>query len=137
MPSSGSPRPRPAPLAPPPLPELEPAPELDAPPEVEPLLEPDEPIELEEFPELDPLPELETLPEWEAPPSPCGALPAVELLPHAPAITTRHTRHPVIAERNRTPGVAVSMLTPSCSGSGSHRRNPSCKRGYARAIQRR
>jgi hypothetical protein len=123
----------PAPPDPPPLPEL------DGPPEVEPLLEPDEPIEPEEVPELDPLeleplPELETLPESEAPTSPCGELPAVELLPHAPAITTRHTRHPVIAERGRTPVEAVSMLTPSLSRSGSHRRNPSRKRRYARAI---
>jgi hypothetical protein len=108
----------PAPLDPPSLPELEPAPELDEPPAVEPLLEPDEPIEPEEVPELDPLeldplPELETLPESEAPTSPCGELPAVELLPHAPPITTRHTRHPVIAARGRTSVEAVSMLTPS------------------------
>jgi hypothetical protein len=106
----------PAPLDPPPLPELEPAPELDGPPEVEPLLEPDEPIEPEEVSELDPLepdplPELKTLPESEASTSPCGELP--ELLPHAPAIATRNTRHPVIAERGRTPLGAVSMLTPS------------------------
>jgi hypothetical protein len=108
----------PGPLNPPPLPELEPAPELDGAPEVEPLFEPDEPIELEEVPELDPLeldplPELETLPESEAPASPCGELPAVELLPHAPAVTTKHTRHPVIAQRGRTPVEAASMITPS------------------------
>jgi hypothetical protein len=88
-----------------------PLPELDGPPELEPLLDPDDPIEPEEVPELDPL-ELETLPESEAPTSPCGELPAEELLPHALAITTRHTRHPVIAERGRTPVEAVPMLTP-------------------------
>jgi hypothetical protein len=75
-------------------------------------MEPEEVSELDPL-ELDPLPELETLPESEPTTSPCGALPAVELLPHAPDITTRHTKRPVIAERGRTPVKAVSMLTPS------------------------
>jgi hypothetical protein len=121
---------RPAPLDPASLPELEPAPELDEPPEVEPLPEPDEPLELEVVPELDPLPELEALPESEAPTSPGVELPAVESLPHAPAVTTRHTRHPVIAERGRTPQKVVSMLTPSLSGSGGGRAHPSFDRGH-------
>jgi hypothetical protein len=117
----------PAPLEPPPLPELEPAPELDEPPELEPAPEldgppeveplPDKPNEPEEVPALEPLepdllPELATLPDPDAPISPCDEFPAVGLSPHAPAITTRHTRHPVV-ERDRTPVVDVSMLTPS------------------------
>ena len=112
----------PAPLGPPSLPELEPAPELDEPPEVDPLLEPDEPLEPEELPEIVPL-ELDMLPESEPPTSPCGELPVVESLPHAPAVTTRHTRHPVIAERGRTPVEIASMLTPSLSRSGVNRRS--------------
>jgi len=123
----------PTPLDPPPLP-LDPAPELDEPPEVEPLLEPDDPLEPPDVPELEPLelvvlPELDALPEEEAAASLSGEPSLVELLPHAPAITTRQTRHPVIAERGRTPVLAVSMFTPSLSRSGSHRRNPSRKVG--------
>jgi len=122
IPASG-----PTPLDPPPLP-LDPAPELDEPPEVELLLEPDDPLEPPDVPELEPL-ELVALPDEEAAASLSGEPSLVELPPHAPAITTRHTRHPVIAERGRTPVLAVSMFTPSLSRSGSHRRNPSRKVG--------
>ena len=38
-----------------------------------------------------------------------GELPLVELLPHAFAITARHARHPVSAERRRTLLVTFSM----------------------------
>jgi hypothetical protein len=115
------------PLDPPPLP-LDPTPELDEPPKVEPLLEPDDPLEPPDVPELEPL-ELVALPEEEAAASLSGEPSLVELLPHAPAIATRHTSHPVIAERGRTPVLAISMFTPSLSRSGSHRRNPLRKVG--------
>jgi hypothetical protein len=128
-------------------PELPLSPELEfprapeSPVDADPLLEP-EAIGMPELdveplpgvPELDPLPwlglpELDALPKEELAASLSGELPLVELLPHAPAITARHTRHPVIAARGRTPVLAISMFTPSLSRSGSHRRNPLRKAG--------
>ena len=129
IPASSSP----APLDPPSLPEVEPAPELDEPPEVDPLLEPDEPLEPEEIPELVPL-ELDMLPESEPPTSPCGELPVVESLPHAPAVTTRHTRHPVIAERGRTPVEIASRSHHPVGQWLELTKSVETKRGHVRAI---
>lgn len=118
----------PPPLDPLSLPDLDAASELAAsreldPLELEPLPDPDEPLELAELPELDPL-ELATPPELDPPAEPETAasfvvqLPVVELLPHAPATTARHARHPFNATHGRTLLVVLpmAMIVPNFQG---------------------
>jgi hypothetical protein len=73
--------------------------------------------------ELDPLPppelpELATPPEEAAAASLSGEPSLVVLLPHAPAIATRHARRPISAVWRRTPQMAaiVSMMAKRFSG---------------------